>query len=786
MADINKVLPGDLNIYTRLLDYINNEDESTNPSSTVISSNDKKYLIRNNKNDNLISKLTTSVVNIKDNTSAENISKELSNINENVLQLKIDEPINSSANLMILLKSLPWDDSRLTLLIIEQLFKNLSFLTGVELYYEVFQKLKMKKLGVNNKELDIDDFRGNLQIDSLNLIENLRLLYAIKGKEFWSICMILAMKEIKLFDTVEELQKLIYWVDNSETSYLDTLLAKIDDKKLSEEELIVYCQALMFRGWKEDYHNIIKLINKDIDEKSGNINLYLKNIVIEACEHLEDNEQLFTIAQKLLKSLNDYKVLLKYVNVYETLHEDASKQDIVKLLDTEFNHFIETRNFRLIKVYLDHKFDNQFTSLKNYLDIFNNKLACIPDLKNLVPKDVLVDALNLYEPSSTRDFNIYQLTEKRENLPNIEDSSDYQENEIDEKLNNNKILLSAEDYVNIINKLDTLSRTYPEAFQFNLLKIVIYNNLTLNEKALKVYDDLSIKNLQKLSLDSLINNVIPEPSPNNEFNVMNEISNFGYILSLTLEKETYSKFANLVKFSLDISNSNVSLFKLLKAIKKQRFFGNKQYKTILNNLINTLLKFDIKNTKDDSLVLPYNLVNQWDYSSNDKELWYSLLNEFYILKSLDGGSLKYERIIDLIKNEKLPSDYESSENLLVWQSQFFKEYSDISNDNEKILTFLNDQDISLLITKYTQELDTIQPWQILSTYVVILETFKTLDSIKKFQTNKSLKNIIKPILKKIRDENIKFIEVYSAYFEAIEDIEIKKIIDTNKKLIKSL
>ena len=101
MADINKVLPGDLNIYTRLLDYINNEDESSNPSSTVISSNDKKYLIRNNKNDNLISKLTTSVVNIKDNTSAENISKELSNINENVLQLKIDEPINSSANLMI-------------------------------------------------------------------------------------------------------------------------------------------------------------------------------------------------------------------------------------------------------------------------------------------------------------------------------------------------------------------------------------------------------------------------------------------------------------------------------------------------------------------------------------------------------------------------------------------------------------------------------------------------------------------------------------------------------------
>ncbi|KAL6927191.1 hypothetical protein ACO0SA_003483 [Hanseniaspora valbyensis] len=771
MADINKVLPGDLNIYTRLLDYINNEDESSNPSSTVISSNDKKYLIRNNKNDNLISKLTTSVVNIKDNTSAENISKELNNINENVLQLKIDEPINSSANLMILLKSLPWDDSRLTLLIIEQLFKNLSFLTGVELYYEVFQKLKMKKLGVNNKELDIDDFRGNLQIDSLNLIENLRLLYAIKGKEFWSICIILAMKEIKLFDTVEELQKLIYWVDNSEASYLDTLLAKIDDKKLSEEELIVYCQALMIRGGEEDYHNIIKLINKDIDEKSGNINLYLKNIVIEACELLKDNEQLFTIAQKLLKSLNDYKVLLKYVNVYTILNEDASKQDIVKLLETEFNHFIETRNFRLIKVYLDHKFDNQFTSLKNYLDIFNNKLACIPDLKNLVPKDVLVDALNQYEPK---------------NLPNIEDSLDYQENKIVEKLNNKNFLLSAEEYINIINKLDILSTTYPEAFQFNLLKIVIYNNLTLNEKALKVYDDLSIKNLQKLSLDSLINNVIPEPSPNNEFNVMNEISNFGYILSLTLEKETYSKFANLVKFSLDISNSNVSLFKLLKAIKKQRFFGNKQYKTILNNLINTLLKFDIKNTKDDSLVLPYNLVKQWDYSSDDKELWYSLLNEFYILKSLDGRSLKYERIIDLIKKEKLPSDYESSDDLLVWQSQFFKEYSDISNDNEKILTFLNNQDIALLITKYTQDLATIQPWQILNRYVVILETFKTLDSIKKFQTNKSLKNVIKPILKKIRDENIKFIEVYSTYFEAIENIEIKKIIDTNKKLIKSL
>lgn len=785
MVDLNKVKASDLNVYSRLLDYICTEDDIENPASTVVSSNDRKYLATNNKNGNLISTLTTSVLAIKDDTSVENIAKELENINVNILQLRSHEPINSSANMMILLKSLPWDDSKLTLVLIEQLFKNLHILTGVELYYQMFQRLKIKKLGPGSKELNTEDFRANLQIDSLNLVESLRLLSNAKEKEFWSLCIILAMREIKMYDTVEELQALIYWDDYSENSYLDLLLSKIDKQILGEEERIVYCQGLLLRGTKQDYRTVISLIEKDIDDKSGNINLYLKNIVIEACEKSQDEKQMYSICHKLLKSLNDYEVLLKYVCTYLSLNKSSTKQELVKTLEEEFPHFIKTRNFRLIKVYLDYKIDGQFGNLNNYLDVYNDKLCCIPDLSSLVPKDTLLHSLMEYDSSPTRDYNIYQITKTKENLSKIDESIDYQEITIVDKLNN-KTSFKINEYLDILSMLKDLSQNHPESFQFKLLKMVVYNNLTLYKKASACYDELSIKNLQKLSMDSLINNFIPESSPKTDISGVDEVSNFGYILSLTLEKKSYSKFASLLKFAIKLNNSNVALLKHLNSIRRQRFFGNKQYRGVLNSLVGPLLKHGIESTKDDALFLPHDLIGKWDYSSNENELWYALLNEFYIMKSLDGGALKYERIIRIISQEKLSTQYESGNQLLKWQFEFFEKYSQISDDNEKIVSFLEQVAIPDVLAGSANLKSDQQPWQILDNYIRVLETFKTLDSIKKFQNNKALKAKIKPLLKKVREENCKVIEAYTSYFEDATDFEIRQLVNTQVHLVQSL
>lgn len=143
----NKAHPDDINVYGRLLQYISYEEDTLDANSTVISSNDKKFLATKNKGNNLISRLTTSLIDIKNDTSAENIKKVLNHINEVVLKLETTEKINSQTNKMVLANIIPWDDSRLSLTIIENLFKHIRDLTGNAEYFEIFQYLRAKKVG---------------------------------------------------------------------------------------------------------------------------------------------------------------------------------------------------------------------------------------------------------------------------------------------------------------------------------------------------------------------------------------------------------------------------------------------------------------------------------------------------------------------------------------------------------------------------------------------------------------------------------------------------------------
>lgn len=418
------------------------------------------------------------------------------------------------------------------------------------------------------------------------------------------------------------------------------------------------------------------------------------------------------------------------------------------------------------------------------MDIFHNKPCCIADVGSLVSNEVLIAALKTYESSPARDFNLYKLT-KEEGLSSLGDSLDFQQYQIIDDLDSQKSLNMAV-CGDILAKLEKLSQDNSETFQFRLLQMVLYNSLSLYKESNDIYHGLQIKNMQKLSLDSFLTNIIPLSTPENNISLVEELNNFDYILSLCLEKKTYSKFSGLVKFAIKLNNSNVVVFKYLEKIKKQRFFGNKQYRDVLNKCIATLLEFGIENTKDDELELPFTLTNQWDYSSNTDELWYCLLKEFYILKSLEGGSFKYERIIDVIENEKMSSNYQSPDNLVRWQFDFFKEYSGISNDNDKIAIFLDEIQVPFLDDS-TENLGSFnQPWQILNAYITVLETFKTLDSIKKFQNNKTLKSKIKPILRKIRDHSSKFEAAYLDFFANCSDKEIQKSIESNIKLVKSL
>lgn len=127
--------------------------------------------------------------------------------------------------------------------------------------------------------------------------------------------LILSMRSLNMFDTVEEFDKLIYWQSSNEKSLINQLLdsfTKSDYKTFTENELIVYTKFMLMI---KDYNTVIELIEKDILAKSGNINLYLKNIVVEACENIEDNDFIEKIYSSLLISLNDYQVLRKYTDL---------------------------------------------------------------------------------------------------------------------------------------------------------------------------------------------------------------------------------------------------------------------------------------------------------------------------------------------------------------------------------------------------------------------------------------------------------------------------------------
>lgn len=768
----NRAHPDDINVYGRLLQYIGYDEDTLDQNTTVISSNDKKFLTSKNKNNNLVSKLTTALIDIKNDTSNDNINKVLQHINKDILKLEPSEAIDSPTNKMILANIIPWDDSRLSLTIIESLFQHIRDLTANAEYFKIFQYLRIKKLGMK-RGFDEDQFMEMLQYKTFDILEALKMTLSDKGKKFWSMTLILSMKSLNMFDTLEEFDKLIYWQTSNEKSLINQLLetfTKSDYKTFSENELIVYTKFMLMM---KEYKTVIELIEKDILAKSGNINLYLKNIVVEACENIEDSSVIEKVYSSLLISLNDYQVLRKYTDLL--MKKGKSKMEIVdKYLNTKFEHFVNTRNFKLIKVYLDYKFfskDNKYDYIDDYLKSYHNKPCVYSDLLNLVPKDMLIEHLMKYEPSPERDYTVFKVNgDKDMDLPNLKQSIDYKEYKFLQSLNNFDL-----------QNVDESESTY----KFKLLKMIYLNSLGLYSLAKKVYVDLSIKNVQQAGLNYLLNDILPTNQQSSDLDfTFDELDNYGYVLTLALQKGNYSKFQGLVKFMFDLGNSNVMMYKQLHFIQKQRFFGNnKNYRTQFINTVLSMLRFGISETKDLSLSLPDDLINRWDFSSETATLWKNIYLELLILKALDNGSLRYEYLLSQVE-QKFSQD-SNSKDILDWQIEFFREYGLIATDNAKVVDFLKAIDFKDTLENF--ECGGKLPYEILMRYVDVLKTIKTLSSTKKFQNNKSLKNEIKNILTLVRSHCESFTNMYIKQMEDISlNDEMKAAMESNIKQIRTL
>ncbi|CAI8507847.1 unnamed protein product [Hanseniaspora opuntiae] len=384
---------------------------------------------------------------------------------------------------------------------------------------------------------------------------------------------------------------------------------------------------------------------------------------------------------------------------------------------------------------------------------------------------MLIEHLMKYESSPERDFTVFKLNgDKDMDLPDLKQSIDYKEYKFSQTLNNFDL-----------EKIDESESTY----KFKLLKMIHLNSLGLYSLAKKVYVDLSIKNVQQAGLNYLLNDILPTNQQSSDLDfTFDELDNYGYVLTLALQKGNYSKFDGLLKFMFDLGNSNVMMYKQLHFIQKQRFFGNnKNYRTQFINTVLSMLRFGISETKDMSLSLPGDLINRWDFSSDTDTLWKNIYLEILILKALDNGSLKYEYILSLV--EQKFSQSSNTKDALNWQIGFFREYSLVATDNAKVVDFLKAIDFKETLENF--ECEGKIPYEILMRYVDVLKTIKTLSSTKKFQNNKSLKNEIKNVLTLVRSHCESFTNMYITQMERVSlDDDMKTAMESNIKQLKML
>lgn len=545
-------------------------------------------------------------------------------------------------------------------------------------------------------------------------------------------------------------------------------------------------------------------------EKCKKIIKERKDDLLGATSKLENTEELFETMEKPEKVIFPKETKNKQKHYKNEQIRLKNCGVLIKKNNKKINKLKDLENNRIV-------YNNKFNSLlenlyskKQDLLIFKQKCNSIYEnldekyeenkslLKNIINNRELVSLINKYNKDqlSLEEIQKEEIKELKNKIKNLEDTLwiEYEKDEIDEEINNNKDCLKDMKLLKLYNKENT--KLLKDFENLQQIKGEIKNIEKNNKKYQKKVDDIK-KSINKIKLQGV---VLSCPECNSSLNLVNnELKIFeGTLLDDTildnLEKDLEKYMKTIDKNNsliLDYKNIEISVEKNNKKIEKiNEDYDNEQYDLEeLEDNINILQEYKVDAySKEKRLEMYKSKLDNNELSNTYKTLKKELcktekkiqslreksvnleenldVDEEFVRNSIKEEEIKFQKIDDLEENiSKCKEDKDNILNEIKNLKSKFVE-NEVDNIQEEIKKLEKDNEkLEKDITKYTKNIQIIEKFFV---YEKQLEHYNMVEN-KIFELNKREKEC--------RDKYSSIQSLYNMILKA-ESHSIIKVINT--------
>ena len=545
-------------------------------------------------------------------------------------------------------------------------------------------------------------------------------------------------------------------------------------------------------------------------EKCKKIIKERKDDLLEVTSKLENTEELFETMEKPEKVIFPKKTKNKQKHYKNEQIRLKNCGVLIKKNNKKINRLKELENNRIV-------YNNKFNSLLKNLyskkqDLLNFKQKCNSIyenldekyeenkclLKNIINNRELVSLINKYNKDqiSLEEIQKEEIKELKNKIKSLEDTLwiEYEKDEIDEEINNNKECLKDMKLLKLYNKENT--KLLKDFENLQQIKGEIKNTEKNNKKYQKKVDDIK-KSINKIKLQGV---VLSCPECNSSLNLVNnELKIFeGTLLDDTildnLEKDLEKYMKTIDKNNsliLDYKNIEISVEKNNKKIEKiNEDYDNEQYDLEeLEDNINILQEYKVDAySKEKRLEMYKSKLDNNELSNTYKTLKKDLcktekkiqslreksvnleenldVDEEFVRNSIKEEEIKFQKIDDLEENiSKCKEDKDNILNEIKNLKSKFVE-NEVDNIQEEIKKLEKDNEkLEKDKTKYTKNIQIIEKFFV---YEKQLEHYNMVEN-KIFELNKREKEC--------RDKYSSIQSLYNMILKA-ESHSIIKVINT--------
>ncbi|KAL6948955.1 hypothetical protein ACO0QE_001436 [Hanseniaspora vineae] len=692
-------------------------------------------------------------------------------------------------------------------------------------WYKIIELSNFKNRSLEKLTVSFNDFLGKASMKNLyqvtSILGNLTKNDPFHGRNFvfWNAVISLTATHLCArkggnYENIVVSISPLSWLD------IDHVIKKVETFKpfQSDQERIIYCQLCEVKGDAESKKKIVAEIQPQIALQNGNIDLYLKNLIINNCE---DAVLLKKFCVKLLENLNDYDTLLTLINCcFKDLH--LSKSETLEIINGN-EKFLHSRNFKLGKLEVDLLFNENHAiskeNLQNYLSDFHSKPCCFVDLQKFIKEDPSMmnkleklleheadEILNLNEQDPVFCYNMFKLFGCKEKYTkNLETYPEYVVDQVCAKFlsadeNSGSSLIS--ECVFSCFKLEKQLEVTPNEYILHLWLVVLYTSLGFLPLAQKhYYESLKIKNVQIDVLDHLIysrhssiwpvkDSIMSLPT-----SVYDSMDNMPRFIDIAFDRKSYSKIKGMFEFYGDLKMSFNRWRKYTDVLIASRLFNDTKLRKEFYNDLQELFEFNHNynvvyqdRTDEKEFVLQFS--DNRDFStlfSSQQSLetlpcfmkYCNLDNPTYIqsvfakelmLSGFQENTKKYDNFINCLLMKNGENQQSNLTKSLTKIEAWSFELHDLLYFSKDDLSKVVDDIIEKLKAPPSFDLDqqAASGWYYSHYFATIMTTLKTLDSLsKKLPT--VLKQLVKSQLQYYRTQFVK--SHFDHYMQEIENIK---------------